>query len=253
LAAKDDNLDISGTIFRVGGEPLTDARAAIIESAGCKVMCHYAMGEQGRLGIGCASPNAVDDVHLLLDKIAVIQREKTLDEETSVLGNLYTTLIRTPPKLMLNVESDDYGVLERRDCGCQLGEMGLNLHFHTIRSYEKLTSEGMNFLGSDLLRLIEEVLPARFGGNSLDYQLVETEEQGLPKVNLIVSPRVGRIHDETIIASVIDFLNRSSGGKGHYGQRWSEGNTLRVLRQDPIATKGTSKVHALHVVKPPRD
>jgi hypothetical protein len=60
---------------------------------------------------------------------------------------------------MLNVESDDYGVVEERACGCALAEFGFNLHLHTIRSHEKLTSEAMNFLGHDLIRVVEEVLP----------------------------------------------------------------------------------------------
>ena len=49
----------------------------------------------------------------------------------------------------------------------------------------------MNFLGADLIRLIEEVLPARFGGAPTDYQFVEREDaRGLPKVDLRVSPRI---------------------------------------------------------------
>ena len=36
----------------------------------------------------------------------------------------YTTLNASSPKLMINVESDDYGVLEERACGCVLGELG---------------------------------------------------------------------------------------------------------------------------------
>jgi hypothetical protein len=35
----------------------------------------------------------------------------------------------------------------------------------------------MNFLGTDLLRLIDEVLPARFGGAPTDYQFVEREDE----------------------------------------------------------------------------
>ena len=52
--------------------------------------------------------------------------------------------------------------------------LGYTTHIHTIRSWEKLTSEGMTFCGHDLIRLIEEVLPARFGGRPTDYQFVES-------------------------------------------------------------------------------
>ena len=150
---------------------------------------------------------------------------------------------------MLNVESDDYGTLVRKQCGCGMGELGYDLHFHTIRSYEKLTSEGMNFLGSDLIRLVEEVLPKRFGGYPTDYQFLETEEKGLPKVNLVISPRVGRIAEDAVVAAVIDSLNTFPGSSDDYAERWREANTLRVLRQEPSST-GASKVLALHVDKP---
>ena len=49
------------------------------------------------------------------------------------------------------------------------------LAFHTIRSHEKLTAGGMTLLDTDVIRLLDEVLPARFGGAPTDYQLVEHE------------------------------------------------------------------------------
>ena len=82
---------------------------------------------------------------------------------------------------MINVESDDYGVLVKRDCGCPFGSLGFDQHLHGIRSYDKLTSEGMTFLGGELITLVEEILPARFGGHPTDYQFVEEEEGGLKR------------------------------------------------------------------------
>jgi hypothetical protein len=170
-----------------------------------------------------------------------------------VLVNVYTTLLSHTPKLMINVESDDYGVLEERQCGCLLGELGFRLHLHTIRSHEKLTSEGMNFLGSDLIRLVEEVLPTRFGGAPTDYQFVEEEdENGLPKVSLVVSPRVGPVAEPAAIDAVVDFLNHVPGASDSYGERWRQGGTLRLIRREPYAT-AASKVLALHVTKPKRE
>ena len=60
-----------------------------------------------------------------------------------------------------------------------LAELGFTTHLHTVRSYEKLTSGGVMFMGSMLHELLEETLPARFGGSPLDYQLVEEEEDGV--------------------------------------------------------------------------
>ena len=65
---------------------------------------------------------------------------------------VYTTLLPYSPKVMLNVESDDYGELEARSCGCVFEELGLRLHLHTLHSYEKLTAAGTTFLGAELRR-----------------------------------------------------------------------------------------------------
>ena len=162
--------------------------------------------------------------------------------------NVYTTLDYTTPKLMLNVESDDYGVLERRSCGCLLEQVGYDLHLHTIRSWEKLTSEGMNFIGADLMKIVEEVLPGRFGGNPTDYQFLEEEERGLPKVTLLVSPRIGPVDEAAVSDLVLSYLGGAPGSAMDYSDRWREGETLRVRREEPVATQA-SKILALHTVR----
>ncbi len=68
------DLDISGTLFRTGGEPLTPSRAEIVAETGSRVVCNYGIAEAGRLGLACGAPEQLDDVHLLTDKIAVVQR-----------------------------------------------------------------------------------------------------------------------------------------------------------------------------------
>jgi hypothetical protein len=162
--------------------------------------------------------------------------------------NVYTTLANSTPKLMLNVESDDYGEIGTRPCGCALHRLGLDRQLHTIRSHEKLTSEGMNFLGHDLIRMVEEVLPSQFGGGPTDYQLVEDEdEDGLPVVQLIASPRLGPLPESAVTGAIVDYLNKVQGG-GIYGERWRDARALRLVRKEPFTTSA-SKVLALHTVK----
>jgi hypothetical protein len=190
---------------------------------------------------------------VLIDKLALIRRERLLPGGASVMLNVYTTLLPVTPKLMLNLESDDYGVVEERACGCALGELGFDLHFHTIRSHEKLTSEAMNFLGHDLIRVVEEVLPGSFGGGPTDYQLVEEETpEGLPRVRLVVSPRVGDLNERDVVAKVIGFLNDLPGAGGACGERWRDGQTLSIVRREPYTTSA-SKVLALHTMKPKQE
>src|SRR5204862_2620758 len=123
----------------------------------------------------CARAEAPDDTHLVEDKLALLVRPKHLEDGSEIDALLLTTLIPRARKLLLNWESGDTATVTRRACGCVLGELGLETHLHGIHSYEKLTSEGMTFADGALARLVEEVLPARFGGTPNEYQVVERE------------------------------------------------------------------------------
>lgn len=248
LAALERGIDISDTFFRLGGEPYTEAKAKIIEQTGSRSYCHYSMTEAGTIGLACADPRYLDEVHLLTDKIGVIQRFREVGAGGEKVGALmYTTVLPLCPKLMLNVESDDYGNLELRDCGCPVGELGYRTHLSHIRSYEKLTSEGVSFLGTELLRLVEEVLPSRFGGGPTDYQFAEEEVDGLSRVNIVISPRLGAVDDEAVVNAVADSLQSYPGGDIMVRQ-WRQGNTLRVVRREPYATS-SAKILPLHISK----
>jgi hypothetical protein len=255
LAARARGLDIAGTLFRVGSEPFTEARARIIDEAGCRALCHYAIGEVGRLGVACTAPQTIDEVHVAADVVALIQRERLVGG--AAVGALFcSTLHPAVPKVMVNVELGDYGVMSRRACGCPFDRLGFHQHLHAVRSYEKLTSEGMHFVGTELLRLVEEVLPDRFGGAPTDYQLVEDEEDGsgLPRVSLVVSPRVGEVDADRLIATALEVLGSEagSGGAGHImALHWRDARTLRVLRREPYAT-AAAKILPLHVIRPAR-
>lgn len=246
LAAREQGLDIAGTFFRFGGEPYTSGRAKVVAEANCRAVSNYSMTEIGRVGTACASPLALDDLHLTIDQLGVIQRERVLDG-TSVAALVFTSLLPSAPKLMLNVESDDYGTLETRACGCLLGQLGLTLHVHGVRSYEKLTSEGMTFLGSDLIALVDEILPARFGGYPTDYQLVEEEVDGLPEVRIVVSPRIGELDEEVVVATVLSKLEEGPRYKKMMTDVWQRGEMLRVVRREPYTT-GAAKILPLHVL-----
>jgi hypothetical protein len=108
----------------------------------------------------------------------------------------------------------------------------------------------MTFLGHDLIRLVEEVLPARFGGGPTDYQFVEVERDGLPRVDLLVSPRLGPLDEPAVAAAVLAFLDHIPGAaQTDFGDRWRQGGTLAIRRAEPLHT-AASKVLALHVARP---
>jgi hypothetical protein len=240
LAAIDRGLDISGTFFVLGGEPYTPAKAKVVVSTGSRAACHYAMAEAGAIGIACTGAGAADDVHLLSDKVASIDRERSVGGNgTTVRALFHTTLLLSSPKLMLNVESGDSAVRERHACGCRALPAAFDTHLHTIRSYEKLTSEGMSFLGGDLITLLEEVLPGRFGGHPTDYQLVESERGGLPKVNLLVRPTVGSVDSDEVARSALEFLRSRGDAERMMGEIWDQGETVQVIRGDPHMTEAS--------------
>jgi hypothetical protein len=238
-AAVDHAEDIAGTLFILGGEPYTDAKARVIGESGSVGYCHYAMVEAGIIGVACLAADTTDDVHLAVDKIATIQRDKVVSSSGTVVKALFhTTLLPFSPKIMLNVESGDYGSLVDRPCGCGALPSGFRRHLHSIRSYEKLTSEGMSFLGSDLLTLIEDVLPRRFGGRPTDYQLLERERDGLPRVSLVVSPAVGTVDETAVVRAALDFLRARGIGEAMMADLWARSDTLQVVRQDTYVTPG---------------
>ena len=249
LAADELGIDISDSFFRLGGEPYTPARARVVAAAGCRAASNYYMVELGGyLGLACASAEEFDDVHLLTDKVAVVQRDKHLDHEATVGALSYTTLHPLSPKVLINLASDDYGVLRRRDCGCPIGRSGFGLHLHGIRSHDKLTSEGVTFIGSDLIKLVEEVLPSRFGGSATDFQLVEGDDHGLPSVAIVVSPRIGDIDEDKVVETMISFLRSSGRAQAMMAEMWRTSGTLRVVRRQPYVT-AAAKIPALHVLR----
>lgn len=248
-AAIENGLDIHGTHFFVSGEPLTEAKRQQIEAAGALVTPRYSISGIGRIGCGCPGTGATDRVHLFHDSVALIQRRRKV-EHTDIYVNafLFTSLLPSAPKILLNVESDDYGVMETRSCGCLLGQLGFKHHLHHIRSFAKLTGSGMTIIGSDMVRILEEVLPGKYGGGATDYQLLEEEDsQGQTHLSLIISPRVGEVDDGDVIATVLSELRRRAYGGKLAAGLWSQARALQVKRIYPISS--VDKVTTLHLMK----
>jgi len=247
IAAAESGVDISGSWFRVSGEPLTPSKAAFIQQTGCHVTSGWGMSEAGRIGLGCAAAAAVDEVHILSSRVAVVQQHKTLDG--SDVGALYlTSLLPSAPKLMINVETGDSGVIAEGSCGCALEKLGFRQRVHTIRSYEKLTTAGMHFMGSDLIQLVEEALPGRFGGYPTDYQFVEQENGPRSSVTLVVSPSVGEIHEPDLVTFVLERLGERSRGERMMADHWQRGRVLSVERRRPYATPA-AKIPPLRILR----
>jgi hypothetical protein len=235
-AALDESLDISGTLFRVGNEPLTTAKYEAIRKAGADTISGWSLSEAGLLGGSCPNRDSIDEIHLFTAKAAFLERPVPFRGGAETIPALHlTTLLPATPILMLNVDSGDYGVLSRRRCGCPLEQAGMALHLHTIRNYEKLTAGGMHFVGAQLAAIVEGDLPRAFGGAPTDYQLVEEEVGATSRVTVVVSPRLGPLDEGKIIATVLARLG-DSRGNGMMALNWRQGAVLRVMRREPYVT-----------------
>jgi hypothetical protein len=243
-AASRNHLDIAGARFDGGGEPFTEAKRAEMESVGASYCPSYASVETGIIGNGCIHPLSAGDVHFLNDAFALIQHTRSVPHSSlSVEAFLFTTLLASSPKVMLNTETGDYGSIGDRACGCDHEKLGLTTHITDIRGFDKLTAEGMTLVGTDLVRVVEEVLPARFGGSSTDYQILEEEDEaGQTRMNVLVSPGVGDIDESELIRSILAGLPQG----GITPSVWSHAGTFKVKRVRPFVT-ARGKLMPLHI------
>ncbi|MFZ0428950.1 MAG: hypothetical protein WAO20_12605 [Acidobacteriota bacterium] len=236
-AMEERGLSIRGSTFLLRGEALSEARRASIEAVGARAVQTYGFAEGGTVGSQCGHPRSADDVHLYEDVFAVIQRPRVLDDGIEVGSLLLTGLRRACPKVLLNTEIGDHGVLSSRECDCLFGRLGFRRHLESIRGFDKITSEGMTFFGPDLIRLLEHVLPQRFGGVMTDYQLIEEEDaRGLCRYALLVSPEVGTVEEDDLVATFLEELGKMRRYYGFKVDLWSRAGTLEVRRQRPLIT-----------------
>jgi hypothetical protein len=147
-----------------------------------------------------------------------------------------TSIHPSVPKMLLNVEFDDCGSIGEQSCGCPLEALGLTTHLRSIRSFGKLVGEGVSLLGSEMAHVLETVLPARFGGTPLDYQLEEGDEDGYTRLTLVVHPRLALPADAEVIEVVLQALREVSAGADVARAFWQQSHAFRVRRDVPYTT-----------------
>jgi hypothetical protein len=246
-AARAEGLDLSGVSFITLGEPFTAARAQIIAGSGAHALVRYAFTEGGIVGYGCGAPAEPDDLHLFSDAFALVQHRRTAAPGPAVDAFLLTSLRSSTPKVLLNAETGDYGTVEHRSCACRLGRLGLTTHLWGIRSFEKLSTEGMTFAYTNLLRVLEEILPERFGGAPTDYQLIEQEEDGVARLRLLVSPDVGPLPEGAVRELFLRSLQQEDGAARLGTAILRRAGALEIRRDRPLAT-AMGKILPLHLV-----
>lgn len=249
--AWDLGVSLEGTKFVVSGEPFTKAKKESIERVGARAASRFSSGLKinSGIGYGCANPIYDDEVHVHQHSIAVVTHPQSLfDDGAEIHPLMVTTLHRSAGKFLLNVQNGDYATFSRRDCGCALEKVGLTLHLHGIRSFEKFTSEGMNYFATDLFELLERTLPCEFGGGPGDYQLVEEEDHaGQTRLTLLVHPAVtGGFDEAKLLSRLQQGMAQGSRNNRFMSKLWQDAGTFRMLRQAPYAS-ARGKILPLHI------
>jgi phenylacetate-coenzyme A ligase PaaK-like adenylate-forming protein len=246
-AARQRSIDLSGAHVTMSGEPTTPMRLAEVRRAGATGVPYYGSSEAGAaLGYGCLAPSAADEVHLAHDLFAFVQPvpDVAAPAGMSPFDLLVTSLRRTAPLILLNVSLGDRAAIGPRACGCPLEGLGWTLHAHDVRSHEKLTAGGMAFLDVDLVRVLEEVLPARFGGGPTDYQLVEEDDlAGQPRLRLVVHPSIAIPDTRAVAEAFLDALGGDAGPRHVTAMLWRSSGLLVVERCPPETSRAGKILH----------
>ena len=247
-AAESAGLGVEGARFTLTGEPVTAGKLAIIRRTGADAVSDYGSTESGGVAEWCAEPAEPDDTHLFEDLHAVVQP----GADGASLGLpgkalLLTSLRPTAPLLFLNASLGDQAELTKRNCGCLMEQVGWTKHLHDIRSFEKLTLEGVNLLDVDVVEVLERVLPARFGGGPTDYQLLErVATEGPSQLVLIVDPAIGPLDEAAVAETFLGALGSAGGAERVAEVVWREGGALKVERR-PAHQQASGKVLHVHV------
>jgi hypothetical protein len=243
-AALEAAVDLTGAQLTLAGEPITDARLALLRQTGARAVPRYGTIETGPIGYGCLDPVAADDVHLLDDLHALVQPAAgTAGNGLPPTALLVTALHPAAPFVMLNVSLGDQAEIVRRSCGCPMERHGWAFHLHSIRSFEKLSVGGMTFLDAGLVRVLEEVLPHTFGGAPTDYQLLEEEEDGGTQLlRLLVHPRIC-VDADAVADTFIAALGATPARTRMIEEAWRDAARFRVERAAPLSTRSGKILH----------
>jgi hypothetical protein len=246
-AAAQLGLRLDRTLFFVGGETLTEAKRRIIESTGAEVFPRYSITEFGAIGCACRQMRSGDCVHLFSDSIAAITHRRLAPFSDQMVDSLLlTSLAPHAPYFLINIEMDDSAVLTPASCDCTFSRLGLTTIVNDICSFGKLTGHGMTLFGTDVVRILEQVLPARFGGSATDYQLVEGESADQTQLTLRVSRRIPLNSLDEVKISFLHELRAYFGGQSA-SRLLRDAGAVEVVHEDPIATP-RGKIMSLHLL-----
>jgi len=247
-AAVEAGIDLEGAYLTLGGEPTTEARLKAIERSGLVGLPRYGSMETGAIGYACAKPHHADQMHLVADLHAISQPGAAgIRVGLPERAVLVTTLHPAAPYRLLNFSMGDEAVMGPSSCDCAVSALGWRTQLHTVRSFEKFTAAGVTFHETDVIRLLEETLPERFGGGPADYQLVESDSaDGTLNLRILVDPHVGEVDEAALRTALLTGLGDASPVARVMERHLESFPGLRVERRSPLRTRAGKVMH-LHV------
>jgi hypothetical protein len=101
-------------------------------------------------------------------------------------------------------------------------------------------------MDTDILKVLEVDLPARFGGTGFDYQLIELEDAaGVPRIKLIINPGLGPCDPGRVKEFFLEAIGAFSGAGRVMSLQWRDGGYLSVVRAVPALGPSGKIVHVL--------
>ncbi len=236
---------LDGVYLLTTSEPLTAARRELMERAGAAVTQTYWITEIGLIGVGCARcTSAPDEVHLFGDLVAVNSAENGAEPALC-----FTPLQPACPTAVINLQVGDAGLLGERPCDCPLGRLGMRRTVSHVHSTSRLSAEGMTLPTTELISLVDRVLPARFGGEAGDYQIIERSGSALTRLEVRVSPRLGSCESAQVRDAVLEYI---ASRDELVGRLFRQAGAVTVRRQQPEAT-AVGKMHPVLLRATPSD
>jgi hypothetical protein len=235
-AAAAAGVSLEGLVVSLSGEPVTEAKLDAVRACGAAAASTYAFTPEGTVAISCPHSRP-EELHLWEHDFAVVSRERDRGDGVVVPALCMSALAANAPRVIVNVENDDYGDVYRDDqpCSCEIGRLGMRTRLSDVRGMSKVVTGGTTVPGAVFQRMVDEVLPRKFGGGPSDYQFVEEETGGPTIVTLRIDPRIGPVDEGVAAALVRDVLESTDAGL-LASAVWAA--AIPIVRDLPVPTRG---------------
>ncbi len=245
-AAVANGLDLSGCRALTFGEALTDAKREVIQSAGITVYPSYGTTDFGGIGLPCSQMTTGNCGHVQKYAIALIARKQETAWMEEVNSLYATSILPQSPRIFINAEIGDTGIIEKATCDCLFSQLGFDLQVRDIAAISKVTAQGVTIEVIELVPLLEEALPARFGGHPGDYQLCELEAGSQTEIVLRIAPGASREAPAEILKHFLAEVKRVYGGSLSVVS-WLHSAGIRAVVEPPVLT-ATGKFRAVRLL-----